>query len=151
MDSFLQGLEYWHWFLLGVVFLILEVFAPGVFFIWLAFGAGVVGVLAWLITDLSWQWQVLLFGGLSILSAIVGRMWLVKNPIQSEQPNLNRRGQQYVGREFTLKEPIVNGIGKIQVDDSTWKIQGSDCAAGTQVKVTGVDGVVLEVECLLSD
>jgi membrane protein implicated in regulation of membrane protease activity len=29
------------------------------------------------------------------------------------------------------------------VDDSTWKIRGRDCPAGTQVKVAGVDGVVL--------
>ena len=69
-----------------------------------------------------------------------------ENPVISDQPNLNRRGQQYVGRTFTLDEPIVNGLGKIHVDDSTWKIEGNDCPAGTKVKVTGVDGVILKVE-----
>ena len=32
MGELFQLLEYWHWLLLGVVFLILEIFAPGVFF-----------------------------------------------------------------------------------------------------------------------
>jgi hypothetical protein len=40
--------------------------------------------------------------------------------VESDQPKLNRRGEQYVGRTFTLEEPIVNGHGKIRVDDSTW-------------------------------
>ena len=50
------------------------------------------------------------------------------------------------GRLATLREPIVNGVGKIRVDDTTWKISGPDCAAGAKVLVTGVDGVVLRVE-----
>jgi hypothetical protein len=51
-----------------------------------------------------------------------------------------------VGRVFTLEQPIVNRQGKIRVDDSTWKIEGTDCTAGTNVRVVGVDGVVLKVQ-----
>ena len=66
-------------------------------------------------------------------------------PIQTDQPRLNRRGEQYIGRIFTLSIPIQHGQGKIQVDDTRWKIQGIDCPVGSQVQVTGVDGVVLTV------
>jgi membrane protein implicated in regulation of membrane protease activity len=59
---------------------------------------------------------------------------------------LNRRGQQYTGRIFTLDHPIVNGVGKIDVDDSTWRVKGPDLEAGTRVRVVGVDGVVFVVE-----
>ena len=59
---------------------------------------------------------------------------------------MNRRGEQYIGRNFTLEHPIVNGVGKIQVDDSIWKIRGEDCAVGTRVRVTGVDGTIMLVE-----
>ena len=69
-----------------------------------------------------------------------------RHPTETDQPRLNRRGEQYIGRTFTLDEPIVNGLGKIRVDDSTWKIEGGDCAAGTRITVVGVDGVVLKVE-----
>ncbi|MDF1530326.1 MAG: NfeD family protein, partial [Sedimenticola sp.] len=71
--------------------------------------------------------------------------YLVKNPTKSDQPRLNRRGEQYIGRIFTLSEPMVNGQGKIKVDDSIWKISGADCPAGARVKVVDVDGVVLKV------
>ena len=101
----------------------------------------------WLFPGMGWEVQVLAFALLSIVSVVLGRKWLERHPIVSEQPRLNRRGEQYVGRIFTLQEPIVNGQGKIKVDDSTWKIQGPECEAGANVRVTGVDGVVLLVDC----
>jgi len=76
---------------------------------------------------------------------LVGRAWLRRRPIETDHPTLNRRGEQYVGRRFTLDEPIVNGVGKLRVDDTTWKIMGDDLPAGSQVTVTGVDGTVLVV------
>ena len=45
---------------------------------------------------------------------------------------------------FTIEEPIVNGMGKIKVDDSTWRVNGSDQPAGTTVKVVSVDGSTLQ-------
>ncbi len=147
MGELFQSLEYWHWLLLGVVFLTLEIFAPGVFFMWMSVAAGIVGAALWLWSGMDWEVQLLAFATLSILSVVLGRKWLDRYPIKSEQPRLNRRGEQYVGRTFTLQESTVNGQGKIKVDDSTWKIRGTDCAAGTNVRVTGVDGVVLIVEC----
>nr|WP_240992123.1 NfeD family protein [endosymbiont of Riftia pachyptila] len=45
-----------------------------------------------------------------------------------------------------MEDPIINGEGKIRVDDTTWKIRGNDCPGGSQIKVIGVDGVVLLVE-----
>ena len=63
----------------------------------------------------------------------------------SEQPLLNRRAEQYVGRVFTLQEPIVNGRGRLRVDDTVWRVEGEDCPAGTAVEVTGVDATLLRV------
>ena len=61
-----------------------------------------------------------------------------KSTQASDQPHLNRRGEQYVGRTFTLQEAIVNGNGKIRVDDlMIWKIYGQGSPTGTQVTVTG--------------
>jgi membrane protein implicated in regulation of membrane protease activity len=146
MDAWLQQIDFWHWWVLGVALVILEVFSPGVFFLWLGVAAGVVGVVVWLVPDLSWEYQILIFAAASVTSIALGRSYLKRNPIETDQPMLNRRGEQYVGRVFTLEHPIDNGVGKIRVDDSTWKISGEDCAAGTRIKVIGVDGVVLRVD-----
>ena len=144
--DWLAQVEYWHWWVLGVVLLILEVFSPGAFFLWLGVAAGVVGVVLLLAPELDWQIQLLLFAVLSVVSIAVGRTWLKRHPIETDLPTLNRRGEQYVGRVFTLEVPVVNGNGKIRVDDTTWKIRGDDRPAGSRVRVSGVDGTVLLVD-----
>jgi len=109
--------------------------------------AGVVGGIVYLLPGLGWEYQVLIFSVLSVISIIVWRKFFRTQPADTDQPALNRRGEQYIGRLFTLNEPIIDGMGKIRVDDSTWKIRGDDCKVGTQVEVTGVDGTILEVKC----
>ena len=141
-------LEYWHWLVFALILVILEVFSPGVFLLWIGIGAGITGGLLWLEPELTWQWQLVAFAIFSMVAIILARRFLMSHPIQSDQPLLNRRGEQYVGRTFTLEQPVVNGMGKIRVDDSTWKIEGQDCPEGSRVRVTGVDGVVLRVEQL---
>jgi membrane protein implicated in regulation of membrane protease activity len=141
----LEQVSYWHWLVLGVILVTLEIFAPGAILIWMGISAGVVGLLMVFISGMSWEYQILLFAIFSIVSIVLWHQYLKKHPTETDQPRLNRRGEQYVDRTFTLDEPIVNGLGKIYVDDSSWKISGEDCPAGTKVVVVGVDGVVLKV------
>jgi membrane protein implicated in regulation of membrane protease activity len=143
----MESITYWHWWILAAALIILEVFAPGAFFLWLGIAAGVVGSLIYLTPNLAWEYQVLVFSVLSVVSILVWRKYFRTIPEETDEPALNRRGEQYVGRVFTLTEPIVNSMGKIRVDDTTWKIRGEDCPVGTRVEVTGVDGTIFEVEC----
>ena len=143
----MDSITYWHWWILAAALIILEVFAPGAFFLWLGIAAGVVGGLVYLTPALGWEYQVLVFSVLSVASILVWRKYFRITPEQTDEPALNRRGEQYVGRVFTITDPIVNSMGKIRVDDTTWKIRGEDCPVGTRVEVTGVDGTILEVEC----
>ena len=143
----LDELGYWHWWILAAVLVIFEVFAPGAFFLWLGIAAAVVGGIVFLVPAMNWEYQVLLFSVLSVISIVVWRKFFRLKASDTDQPTLNRRGEQYVGRVFTLEEPVSDGMGKIRVDDSTWKIRGEDCPVGTQVEVTGVDGTILEVRC----
>lgn len=137
---------YWHWLIFGVVMLILEAFAPAAFFLWLGIAALIVGVLLAVFSSMSFEFQLISFSVLSVASIIAWRQYRIKRPATSDQPSLNKRGRHYVGRLFTLDEAIVNGVGKIRVDDSTWKIRGRDMAAGSQVEVYDVDGVELLVK-----
>jgi inner membrane protein len=137
---------YWHWWILAVALIILEILSPAIFFLWLGISAGVVGLLLLLLPAMGWEWQMLLFSLFSVASVGLWRSYQKLHPTKSDQPRLNRRGEQYIDRVFTLAEPIINGYGKIKVDDSTWKVKGDDCPEGEMVRVTGVDGVMLEVE-----
>lgn len=144
--EWLESAVYWHWLVLGVILVILEVFSPGAFFLWMGIAAGAVGLILLASPGLEWEYQILLFAVFSLASIAIWRMILKRHPTQTDEPRLNRRGEQYIGRVFTLQEPVVNGLGKIRVDDSSWKIEGPDCAEGTKVRVIDVDGVVLKVE-----
>lgn len=141
-----EQIVFWHWWAAAVVLLILEIFAPGAVFLWLALAAGVMGIVLWAFPAMGWEVQLPVFAVLSIASFFFGRLWLKRRPIQTDRPNLNRRGEQYVGRVFTLEEPVVNGFGKIRVDDTTWKVRGEDCGVGSRVRVVSVDGTTLVVD-----
>lgn len=137
-------MQFWHWWLLALGLLILELTAAGTFYLlWVAFAAAAVGVVM-LIATPSWQVQFGLFAALSMVSVW---LWHRYRPAQvpSDQPTLNRRGDSYVGRVFTLDTPIINGVGKLHVDDTQWRIAGSDVPAGSRVRVTGVEGATLQV------
>lgn len=146
MEALFANVDYWHWWILAGVLLIIEVAAPSFFFLWLSIAAGITGLALLAVPDLGWEYQILLFSGLAIISLTVFKRYQRAHPVTTDQPALNRRGEQYIGRNFTLEEAISNNTGVIRVDDSTWRITGADLPAGTTVRVVGVDGVILKVE-----
>lgn len=138
--------DFWHWWILALGLIILETVLPGTFFLWMGLSAIVLGLLAYVIPSMDWETQLMLFAILSLVSIVGWRMWQRKHPDVSDQPTLNRRAEQYVGRVFTLETPIENGFGKVKVGDTFWRVQGDEAPAGARVKVTATNGVVLVVE-----
>ena len=145
--EFLTELNHWTWWVAGVVLLVVEMLVPGAFFMWMGISALVTGGALWLFPELSWTAQLSLFSVLSISSIVIWRKLFPNAMSKTDQPLLNKRAQQYVGRTFTLEHAIVNGVGEVHVDDSTWRINSDeDLPAGTRIKVIGVDNMSLTVE-----
>jgi len=138
--------NHWLWWLIAITLLIFELLLPGVFFLWSALAATVMGLLVWIAPDMSWALQLFIFSLLSIVSVFTANKFMLKKPIETDEPLLNMRGEQYIGRLFTLSQAIENEYGKITVDDTQWRIKGQDCVSGAKVKVTGIDGTTLIVE-----
>jgi membrane protein implicated in regulation of membrane protease activity len=148
MDALFSQIDYWHWWILAGILLILEVSAPSFFFLWLTIAAAITGFVLLAVPDLGWQYQLLLFSALSVVTITAFKRYQRARPAATDQPALNRRGEQYIGRTFTLTNPIVNNNGVIRVDDSTWRITGSDLPAGATVRVVDADGVILKIEAV---
>ena len=146
--AWLSAIHFWHWLIAAVVLICLEMLITGTYyFIWMGIAAAIVGCILFFVPSLSWLSQVLVFTLLSILTIALFRKYQKSNPVIKDETTLNRRGEQYIGRIFTLDEPIVNGVGKVRVDDSTWKVSGEeDLSVGTRVKVIAVDGTVFKVQ-----
>jgi inner membrane protein len=145
MEWFNQ-VEFWYWLVAAVAMIILEMLLPTFYFLWMGVSAFVVGLLLFVMPSMPLLIQVIIFGSLSVVTLILFKRHQKANPTERDEPKLNRRGEQYVGRIFTLEEPIVNGVGKVKVDDSSWKVHGSDMPAGMKVRVMSVEGTVFNVE-----
>jgi membrane protein implicated in regulation of membrane protease activity len=59
---------------------------------------------------------------------------------------LNNRLAHLINRQAVLAEPITNGVGRINIDDSWWKVTGEDLPVGTPVRVTAIHDMTLTVE-----
>ncbi len=143
----LDSIVFWHWWVLAIALILVELLAPAFVFLWLGVAAGAVGLILLVIPSLSWQGQGLIVAVFSVGSMVGWRVYRRHRPApESERPALNRRGAQYLGRRFTLDQAIVNGAGILNIGDTRWKVAGDDLPAGTPVTVTGADGTVLKVE-----
>ena len=146
MEDFLADIDHWSWWILALALFVIELAMPGIIFLWLGIAAAVTGALVWIVPSLGWQISFVIFAILGVVAFIVGRKVWRPGHIESEDPTLNKRAEQYVGKTFTLDTALENGRGRLHVGDGSWLAKGPDLAAGTKVKVTGVDGSVLEVE-----
>jgi hypothetical protein len=143
--SLFAGFGPWNWFILAVLLFILETVVPGVHFLWFGLAAIVVGGLT-LATGIAWPWQVVAFGIISVLTVFWVRRFYRVEAAMSDQPDLNIRGQQYIGRSLVVEQAIQNGRGKVRVGDTVWAAEGPDAPAGTRVTVKDARGTVLVVE-----
>jgi membrane protein implicated in regulation of membrane protease activity len=106
---FLGKIVFWHWWAFAIVLLIVETLAPGAFFMWMGVSAGIVGVILAFAPDMGWQLQVVVFTVFSVATIVGWRYYLQRNPTETDEPLLNRRGSQYVGRTFELTEEMQLG------------------------------------------
>ena len=139
----------WDVFAWGAAALVLfaaEAMAPGAFMLWLGFAAVVVFIGVWLVPGISLLVQVAAFIALSFVSIQIYRTWFRGNERVSDQPMLNRRAAQLVGRTVALEQAIVNGRGRVQIADALWDVTGPELPTGAPVKIVGADGMTLRVE-----
>ena len=143
----LDSLVYWHWIVLGLVLLILEMLAPGAILMWFGAGAILVGGLLFLFPEMGWQWQILIFALVSLITIFAWKRLRHDNPMDNtDSGTLNQRGKALIGRQVPLVEAIKNGVGRVQIDDTFWRVEGEDLTKGSLIKVIEADGATLKVE-----
>ncbi|MGF7162063.1 hypothetical protein FHS85_003706 [Rhodoligotrophos appendicifer] len=145
MIQWLDSLGLWNWWILAGVLLVIELLLPGFFFMWLGAAAALMG-LTLLFVDIPWQGQIAGFAVLSMAAVLLSRRFFGGRGVRSDQPNLNRRQDSFIGQRFRLHAPIVDGRGRLQIHDTSWVVKGPDAPAGAWVRVIGTDGIDLMVE-----
>jgi inner membrane protein len=146
MDNIFALSGPWFWFIAAGLLLIGELLAPGIFLLWLGVAAALTGVVH-LLFGWSLQAETITFAILSLASVAASwRFVMNQRNKPSDQPNLNNRHANYIGRTVKLENAIDHGLGKVRIDDTIWEVEGPDLAKGTSVKVTAVRNMNLVVE-----
>ena len=150
--EFFKDLGAWGWILAALIFLGVEVAAPGFLFLWLGIGALLVGLIGLLdLFGAGWSnpyapW--IAFAVFSLVAAFIGRNLYDPRKSPSEEPHLNDRASQLVGKRVVLIDAITNGSGRAKVSDSVWPVEGPESPAGAQMVVTGHRNGVLIVNSI---
>lgn len=148
-------LVFWHWWIVAVVMLVLELLAPGIFFLWTGLAAAVTGVVVLFLPGLAWEIQALLFAALAVIATLAGRRIWRPGAAPTDHPLLNRRAQRHVGRRVVLTSPLRDGRGRVRVADGEWSAIAEPetlaLEAGATVKVIDVRDGDLVVAALPDD
>jgi membrane protein implicated in regulation of membrane protease activity len=137
------------WTVVALLLFAAEVLAPGAFMLWLAFAASAVLVIVWLVPGLAFLTQAVLFVVLGFASILAYRKWFRRYDHEvTDQPALNRRTAQLVGRVVTLERAIQRGTGRVQIADAYWEVSGPELPAGANVRIVGANGMTLTVEAV---
>ncbi|RUM79303.1 MAG: hypothetical protein DSZ14_02195 [Candidatus Thioglobus sp.] len=142
MEALFADFDFWHWLVLGLALIIIELFAWSTFFLWMGISAVVVGILLYLSPNMSWEMQLLIFAFLSIVTIYAVKKLFKVKTIDTQ---LNERASRHIGNVYTVAELDNNGA-KVKVGDSLWLAKGCDMIIGQQVKVVGTDSTTLIVE-----
>lgn len=145
MDDITINNPEYIWLGLAALLALAELFVPGVFLIWVAAAAALTGIIS-LFIDLTFAGQLTLFGLSTILAVLGGRRWYLTHHVESENPLLNNRSAQLIGRSVTVVEAISATSGRVKVGDGEWPARGPDMDKGTIAKVAAVEGGVLLLE-----
>ncbi len=113
---------------------------------WAGVGLGIVG--GWELYQGNRQGYWWLTAGVAmlILDTLIDFVWAKHTFSWSDEPTLNARGAELVGRTLTVAEAIEGGRGKVFAGDTLWLAEGPDCPAGASVRVIAARATVLVVE-----
>jgi len=145
--EFFLSLGPWNWLIAALVLFTLETVVPGVLLVWFGLAAAVVGVIV-LLVPMPWEWQFVLYALLAVASVFVMRRFFPTDEAPSDQPNLNVRGAQYIGRRVRVAEAIRNGRGRVTIGDTSWLAEGSDADVGVTVEIVDVQGTAVVVKAV---
>lgn len=142
----MNNISSWYWFGLAIILFIFEILTFTGFLLFLALSALFIGIIL-VFSMIGINIQLFIFSIFAIIMILVWRLYSHFYPMKAEPSKLNQRARQYIGREFLLKTPIINGYGSVSIDDTIWRVRcDKKLIVGTSIQVIDTDGVILIIE-----
>ena len=135
-----------YWVFLGIVFLLIEVAAPGLISLFFGIAALVVALITWTLAPTpTVQW--LLFSVFSVLSLVLLRKTLKKIFVGDKNAS-DDVDNDFVGKSATVAEPILpNQAGRVEFRGCTWMAESDEeLPVGMAVRICSKENITLFVK-----
>lgn len=134
------------WFLIGLGLLLLELALPGL--VILFFGAGAwVTALVCAITDISLNWQILIFLIASLLGLVLLRRYLKKRFFSKTDKEIEDQLEEFIGKKAKAVEDFKGGSGKVEFKGTRWSaLCNAPVKKGEWLTIQSKDSLTLKVK-----
>jgi len=135
------------WFVLGLFLLLAELALPGLIVIFFGVGAWLTA-LAYLLFALSFNAQLVVFIGASILNLVALRRLLL-HKWSFPQYSRNELSEEFIGKNCIVTENIIPGPsgGKVFFRGTTWTAKANtSIPVGDTVRIRSKESIILFVE-----
>ena len=126
----------------GLLFLILEMTVPTMFFLNFAVGAFVTAVCS--IYIFNWTALTIIFVAVSLLSLLVLRPMLVKKTNKSQETGMSAK---YIGKTAKVIETVTENSGVISIYDERWEARADhEIPVNSKVEIIKNESLVMFVK-----
>jgi len=135
------------WFIIGLIFLVLELILPGFVVFFFGLGAWVTSLVC-LISDPGTNLQMLIFAVTSIITLVAFRRILKKKFFNSNDLNSKSVDDEFTGGKAVALTSFSKGSkGKVEYKGTTWTANSEkDISAGETVIIISRENINLNVE-----
>lgn len=138
-------MAYWQLLIItGIIFIIIEMFAPMFFFFNIALACFLTALLALFITD--WNILVPVFVVFSIVFIIFLRPILIRNRENGQKTGVE---EKYIGKVAKVTQTVTASSGVINIYNERWEARsnlGEEIPEGSEVKIIRNESLILFVE-----
>ena len=142
MEFLFENLNFIHWLILGIALIILELFVWTVFLLWIGSSAITVGIIFFLLPNVSGLLQLLIFIVLAVVATLLSKKYY---PVKTVDEQLHDKAKKHIGKECMIVS-IEDEVAKVQIGESLWFAKGSNLSTGQSVKIIGVESSTFIVE-----
>jgi membrane protein implicated in regulation of membrane protease activity len=135
------------WFLIGLLFALLELVVPGLLLVFFGIGAWIAALLT-LLFDVSIGVQIFTFVLASVLSLVFLRNWFKKKFFQESNIENNSFDDELTGKTALVETTIEKGKpGKVMFNGTLWDASSdSTIDVGTHVEIINKKSITLIVK-----
>lgn len=100
--------EPWHWLILGIIFILLEIVTPSFAVLWFGLASLVVGGIVWLIPDLAFSVQLFIWSIFSASFAFAWFKWIKPLAVDKTKAGLSR--ESTIGQVGMVIQTLPNHV-----------------------------------------